>query len=73
MSARARKRGTEPCKLLLVPPHRPDAELIGLQAVPGRMPTVMRLPGEDLKALMQRALHYVTGCGPLLVYPLFQD
>lgn len=73
MNQHARKKAPEPCEMLLIPPHRPDADLIGLQAVPGRMPEVLRLPGETPKALVKRALHSVTGRGPLLVYPLFRD
>ena len=73
MSQCTRKKAPEPCEMLLIPPHRPDADLIGLQAVPGRMPQVLRLPGESPKALVQRALHSVTGRGVLLVYPLFKD
>ena len=66
-------RRLEPCEMLVIPPHRPEADLIGLQAVPGRMPQVLRLPGESFKALTQRALHSVTGHGVLLVYPIFRD
>lgn len=73
MTQHARKKAPEPCEMLLIPPHRPDADLIGLQAVPGRMPEVLRLPGESPKALVKRALHSVTGRGPLLVYPLYRD
>lgn len=66
-------RRLEPCELLLIPPHRPDDELIGLQAVPNRMPEVLRLPGESLEALVRRALHSVKGGGVLLVYPMFKE
>ena len=59
--------------MLLIPMHRPNTDLIGLQAVPGRMPEVLRLPGETPQALVKRALHTVTGRGVLLVYPLFKD
>ena len=66
-------RRLEPCEMLVIPLHRPEADLIGLQAVPGRMPQVLRLPGESFKALTRRALHSVTGRGVLLVSPLFKD
>lgn len=73
MSQRPRKQSPDPCEMLVVPPHRPDVDLIGLQAVPGRMPEVLRLPGESLKAMTRRALHSVTGRGAVLVFPLYRD
>lgn len=58
--------------LLIVPTGNPD-KIVGLRAVDGRMPEILRLPGESLANLAQRALQAVRGAGPLLAYPLLRD
>jgi hypothetical protein len=42
-----------------------DQPFIGVYAVPGRLPEVLRYPGESALAFSQRALHYVQGPGAL--------
>lgn len=36
---------------------------IGVHAVPGRLPTLLRLPGESAQAFCTRALHHLVGDG----------
>ena len=38
---------------------------IGVHAVPGRLPQLLRYPGESAQAFCNRALHHVTGTGAL--------
>lgn len=40
-------------------------EFIGVHAVPGRLPQLMRFPGESAKAFCARALHSVAGNGAM--------
>ena len=48
-----------------------DDQIAGLQAVPGRLPEVWRLPGEPLRTMLRRALREATPgpsfwCAPIL-------
>jgi hypothetical protein len=59
-----------PCQLHLFGNGRPD--FVGVNEVPGRLPRLLRLPGESAQGFCERALHYVIGAGPLtamLIYP----
>ena len=38
---------------------------IGVHAVPGRLPELLRYPGESSQAFASRVLHHVTGTGSL--------
>jgi hypothetical protein len=58
-----------PCELVLMNVC-PDSQIVGLHAVPNRLPEVLRLPGESLQALLTRALHLVTGAGQLVAWPI---
>lgn len=51
----------------------PEAAIIGLHAVPNRMPEIRRMPGESLSAMLRRALHEVTGSGVLAVIPIVSE
>ena len=39
------------------------APFIGVHAVPGRLPEMLRYPGESAQAFCNRVLHHVTGTG----------
>ena len=41
------------------------APFIGVHAVPGRLPELLRYPGESSQAFSNRALHHVTGTGAI--------
>jgi hypothetical protein len=67
------KNHAESVRMLVLFTSTPDADVIGLKAVPGRLPQVLRFPGESQKAMRHRALSMVIGSGPLLVYPMLRD
>ncbi len=58
----------KPLRLILIPSHRPDKEIIGLHGVRHRLPNVDRLPGESLMQLLHRAVGMLQGETPLLVH-----
>jgi hypothetical protein len=60
-------------RMIVVLPSIPDGDVIGLKAVPGRLPQVLRFPGESQTSLRFRSLAMVRGSGPLLVFPLLRD
>lgn len=41
------------------------APFIGVHAVPGRLPELLRYPGESAPAFCKRALHFVSGTGAI--------
>lgn len=64
MSAR---RGRLDVELILIPPGCADEDqIIGINAVPGRLPAIRRLANEPVSSLIQRALHAVAGGGAVL-------
>lgn len=40
-------------------------KFIGVHAVPGRLPQLLRFPGESAPAFCSRALHHATGSGAM--------
>jgi len=58
----------KPIRMILIPSHRPDNEIVGLHGVANRLPSVDRLPGESLMQLLHRALWMLKGDAPLLVH-----
>jgi hypothetical protein len=44
---------------------------IGVHAVPGRLPQLLRFPGESVQAFTQRALHHVDGDGHLMAILMY--
>lgn len=49
-----------------------EGQVAGLQGVPGRLPTVYRLPGESAKQLMRRALSMATAGPAFYVSPILK-
>lgn len=47
-----------------------DQDVLGIAAVPGRLPQLLRWPGEPLASLLSRARLHATGCGKLRVIAL---
>ena len=55
-------RASTPAHLELIGNGSPDP-FIGVHAVPGRLPALLRLPGESAQAFCKRALHHLDGEG----------
>lgn len=66
------KRQAKPIRMIVLFTARPDADVIGLQAVPDRLPQVLRFPGESQTSLRLRARAMVQGGGSILVLPLLR-
>lgn len=47
------------------------APFIGVHAVPGRLPELLRYPGESAQAFCNRALHHATGSGAILAMLMY--
>ncbi|MCX7692669.1 hypothetical protein Tther_02536 [Tepidimonas thermarum] len=64
----------ESLELYVLPLASHDAEIAGLEAVPGRLPEIWRLPGEPLRTMLRRALREATPgpsfwCSPIIRRP----
>ncbi len=44
---------------------------IGVHAVPGRLPELLRYPGESARAFCHRVLHQVSGSGALMAMLMY--
>ena len=55
-------RANTPAHLQLIGNGSTD-QFIGVHAVPGRLPALLRLPGESAQAFCTRALHHLDGEG----------
>ena len=64
--ARKQVKARHPHLVVSVPPVHPDL-ILGLYPVIGHLPQVLRLPGEPLDCLLQRALALATGRGRFAV------
>ena len=62
---------TKNLKLLLVPtPAKSEAHVIGFRAIPGVLPEVLRLPGESLPGMLERARQAARGSGVYMLWPM---
>lgn len=69
----SRPRQTKPAvHLQLLGNGSPDP-FIGVHAVPGRLPQLLRYPGESAQAFCTRALHHVTGTGALWAMLMYEN
>jgi hypothetical protein len=46
---------------------------IGVHEVPGRLPTMLRYPGEPTQAFMHRVLHQVRGTGKVVAMLMYRQ
>ena len=61
-------------KLLLVPtPEKRMADVIGFRAIPGVLPRILRLPGESLACMLERARQASSGHGCYLLWPILNE
>jgi hypothetical protein len=69
---KAHKRHVTPkgVHLQLIGNGSPD-KFIGVHAVPGRLPELLRYPGETAQAFCARALHAVTGTGAFVAMLMY--
>ncbi len=50
-----------------------DAPFIGVYEVPGRLPKLLRYPGESAQAFCHRALHLATGTGAIVAMLMYES
>jgi hypothetical protein len=66
------KKPLDSVHLQLIGNGSPD-QFVGVRAVPGRLPELLRYPGESAGALCKRALHLVTGPGALVAWLIYHS
>lgn len=49
------------------------APFIGVHAVPGRLPELLRYPDESAQAFSNRVLHHVIGTGAVLAWLMYAN
>ena len=70
---RALERETPECGPLLVIEFGSDREPVGIQGVAGRLPDVVRMPGESWAECIERAASLLHGPGPAMALALYES
>jgi hypothetical protein len=68
-----RARETRERSPLLVIEFGSDREPVGIQGVAGRLPDVVRMPGESWAECIERAASLVRGRGPAMALALYES
>jgi hypothetical protein len=66
----AKNDNKQPVRLQLLGNHSNDP-FVGVHEVPGRLPAMLRLPGESAHAFCARVLHSVTGTGSVVAFLMY--
>ena len=71
--ARLEQARADAVPLLLVIEFGSDREPVGIQGVAGRLPDVVRMPGESWAECIERAASLVRGRGPAMALALYES
>ena len=72
MSTKYKTRASTPATLAMFG-NGTSEPFVGVLGVPGRLPTILRLPGESADAFCKRALHLLDGSGPCMAKLLYRS
>lgn len=53
---------------VIIPCH--ESEVIGFYEIPGILPNIMRLPGESMRLMIERARQAARGRGAYFLHPI---